>query len=724
LRQTKILENFYRFSDEQTALGKFLRTMFYRTEGVEFEPTKRPDKITKYLGPFAVGVLAAYISSRSQKHTVSTITALIKEDPYLTVAIDKQLKEYEAIKSLRDGALNIFEQCKYEIGALNEEVKRKKELVKSYSVRRDRLYDTIVNNAPLELKIEIRSFLALSSSDLASKPAAGSSRDQIAAHYRELAQKKQARTSQKLALFNTALENASPDLRAEYQDTVAILAQIKELEEQLPAKTAQIRRQAACRIQEAWKNAPVERSFITQHVKALNAGRYLDSYFNTLVQSVDPSKALSEDLPGLIQLSRELASGSIPDTEKRLAGGALIAILSSRLRCDDDLLEYFRGINAVDSRLLSRAGHQALESGRTTLERSTGPLEQRGLACFYTARIASPVPPIAATRFANYRLAGQSYCFPDCGESTVRNFFNLFLYDPVEQIYDWRRLLNSGLDVDDRLTQFYQRNPRVSDTCSQRAHDEWAELISSLGGNIQYILPFDKPVCEIQPGSENTMRVLRSLTGIGDMQQIATKLMTAGSQVRAVDTSHFIEDGADLEDFKNKVIFHYDAVVVEWHFLKRHYRMYEKFAGDRASSQGDLANLELMNLELCPADAVTAGGALLRKYPPKRITEAPWFSRLKAHEALHVLLSARVDWMEDLEALAILGLTHHGIRTTPSCLAYISNIVLSIPSSDGYQALRDSLAERIENSGIEILRPTATLLRERKPQNTFSQRKD
>jgi hypothetical protein len=80
--------------------------------------------------------------------------------------------------------------------------------------------------------------------------------------------------------------------------------------------------------------------------------------------------------------------------------------------------------------------------------------------------------------------------------------------------------------------------------------------------------------------------------------------------------------------------------------------------------------------------------------------------------------------MEDLEALAILGLTHHGIRTTPSCLAYISNIVLSIPSSDGYQALRDSLAERIENSGIEILRPTATLLRERKPQNTFSQRKD
>jgi len=97
---------------------------------------------------------------------------------------------------------------------------------------------------------------------------------------------------------------------------------------------------------------------------------------------------------------------------------------------------------------------------------------------------------------------------PDCVESTMRNFFNVVLFDGNEYNFD---LLPETVrrNVNPKLLEFYRRFP-LEETLSDEAGQEWFLLLSSLHEKAPFIR-YTSEACELDGDEENVVRVLNAL---------------------------------------------------------------------------------------------------------------------------------------------------------------------------------------------------------------------
>ena len=111
--------------------------------------------------------------------------------------------------------------------------------------------------------------------------------------------------------------------------------------------------------------------------------------------------------------------------------------------------------------------------------------------------------------------------YPDCGETAIRNFFNIYLYDATSHRFNPEKLellqgkLHSGrrVNISPSLIKFYKKNTDPSLSFSQELRDEWSEHVISALPGVSYVQPSNsgRPTVEIENGLQNFIRTIDQL---------------------------------------------------------------------------------------------------------------------------------------------------------------------------------------------------------------------
>jgi hypothetical protein len=112
---------------------------------------------------------------------------------------------------------------------------------------------------------------------------------------------------------------------------------------------------------------------------------------------------------------------------------------------------------------------------------------------------------------------GRTFEFSDCGETSLRNVFNIFLYDPETQTFDSKRLENLK-GVNPQLIAFYNEFDSQAKAATSQARDSWTQIVSNLSADansealkINYQRPLKTAICEISAGVSNMTKVIDHL---------------------------------------------------------------------------------------------------------------------------------------------------------------------------------------------------------------------
>ncbi|MBF0362010.1 MAG: hypothetical protein HQK49_13425 [Oligoflexia bacterium] len=138
--------------------------------------------------------------------------------------------------------------------------------------------------------------------------------------------------------------------------------------------------------------------------------------------------------------------------------------------------------------------------------------------------------------------------FSDCGETSVRNFFNLLLFNNKNKKFEIERLEHLGDKLSPSLKNYYKKYSTIDEQRSQNARNDWAELVSNLKGVTYSRASKDKKSkarCEIDVGANNMLRVLSKLTGLKGWKELEDKLFHINDK----------KDKKDKKDNSNQISF-------------------------------------------------------------------------------------------------------------------------------------------------------------------------
>jgi len=129
-----------------------------------------------------------------------------------------------------------------------------------------------------------------------------------------------------------------------------------------------------------------------------------------------------------------------------------------------------------------------------------------------------PFAPILHYSSSTKNQSGQKYS--DCGETSLRNFFNIVTYNQKDRIYHIEYLEKNGLSIDEKLKQFYVNHSNAADEITQQHYDDWSEVVSNRQG-ITYRRPIKRingpPLVppgnryELDAGLDNMLNIINQL---------------------------------------------------------------------------------------------------------------------------------------------------------------------------------------------------------------------
>lgn len=128
--------------------------------------------------------------------------------------------------------------------------------------------------------------------------------------------------------------------------------------------------------------------------------------------------------------------------------------------------------------------------------------ELASLTALYDA-FNTPYPRLIPQRY-NLMYKGQR--FADCGETSLRNFFNILLFNAQNKTFDIARL-SSSASLNTNLANFYGKYKEAYSAAitSNEAYHDWLQVVSSIKG-IGYV---HAPLaCEIAPGLKNMLKLI------------------------------------------------------------------------------------------------------------------------------------------------------------------------------------------------------------------------
>jgi hypothetical protein len=165
------------------------------------------------------------------------------------------------------------------------------------------------------------------------------------------------------------------------------------------------------------------------------------------------------------------------------------------------------------------------------------------LGYFYYQGSFSYLPPLIGGQEASHKSLGKDpkserkyHLYSDCGEASVRNFFNIILYHPETKRFNsalleemaqkhhlklFRDVSKKGkldqVGTEKGLLAFYHRNPDLSNLDSNLARDDWSRRVVSGLAGVSYLRGRNSqggaPQCEMNAGVDNTLHLIGTLMG-------------------------------------------------------------------------------------------------------------------------------------------------------------------------------------------------------------------
>jgi hypothetical protein len=162
----------------------------------------------------------------------------------------------------------------------------------------------------------------------------------------------------------------------------------------------------------------------------------------------------------------------------------------------------------------------------------------------------------------------KEFSFPDCGGTSLLNFFNVILYNQQTREFDLKHL--NGFRLNPKLTAFYTKYKKATKIRTRQVHDDWAVVTSELEG----VLYSAGGVCEITPGLKNMLKVIDNLVGTKTFEELADKLKANGIEVE-IDYGSDSEDELDEE---GEIYFNItkpgtNDFSIEWMFDENHFQL-------------------------------------------------------------------------------------------------------------------------------------------------------
>lgn len=186
--------------------------------------------------------------------------------------------------------------------------------------------------------------------------------------------------------------------------------------------------------------------------------------------------------------------------------------------------------------------------------------------------------------------------YADCGDTSIRNFFMMMLYNPVTKKFDVSKLfkIQEHYAVRKALIQYFVEVctcPAEADTAWSR--DKWALVVNGLP-YVRYL----KAVYEINAGLDNALMVIGALLGVyieisRDMSRYVCieyldkicGLFSIGDEKWRVSLSPYAQHPDSIDDYYEAKIGHHGWVdlsatfsygkekVFEWHFESNHFAL-------------------------------------------------------------------------------------------------------------------------------------------------------
>ncbi len=253
-------------------------------------------------------------------------------------------------------------------------------------------------------------------------------------------------------------------------------------------------------------------------------------------------RSIAEMLIGSLKESRVGANPAYP---KHFPEQVLLAFfIQKKANTKSDLIELFKGMPKLikDPNFLINSEKQSAflldrwkrsdykpESLESKPKRAVAGFAQHpemlAFAVMEERFAAKMIPPVISYGSAKHEsLEGGTY--PDCGETSLRNFFNIVLYDSVTGKFDVGALTrltqaHPELKIAPSLQSFYKTHSDPSSASKQAVRDAWSETVASKQGGVNYLKPNIAPQCEINAGVDNMMALVDQMiepSGMPDAQ--------------------------------------------------------------------------------------------------------------------------------------------------------------------------------------------------------------
>ena len=234
----------------------------------------------------------------------------------------------------------------------------------------------------------------------------------------------------------------------------------------------------------------------------------------------------------LVGALREARAKSHPDSQ-HWPEQALMAYFLKRSNTKEDILSLFRGMPELLTRqdiLTDQATQNNFKSKHwMTTDRSRFNGDPKTVAAIFSrdpealifevkerSKAASPIPPIISfkTNVPHSSLGGGVH--GDCGEALVRNVMNFAVFNSETGQFDTKKLTalkaaHPELVFRPSLLYFYAQNSDPARAGSDPVHAEWNEKVLSRLSGVQYRQGGAPPVCDMDAGVDNLIRVMDQL---------------------------------------------------------------------------------------------------------------------------------------------------------------------------------------------------------------------
>ncbi len=124
---------------------------------------------------------------------------------------------------------------------------------------------------------------------------------------------------------------------------------------------------------------------------------------------------------------------------------------------------------------------------------------------------SSVIPPAVLYGQSDYHTPEGVKKYPDCGETSFRNFFNMIIYDRKRKILDAEnlKLLNSpGVQINPKLHDFYKKNSNPAQFMLQEVRNDWSQVMSKNHG-VKYKAVESQ--CEVLVDVDNILNMMDRL---------------------------------------------------------------------------------------------------------------------------------------------------------------------------------------------------------------------